>query len=293
MKFAYYPGCAIHSSAPEYGLSCKAISEVLGIELVEIPKWNCCSSIDAVYAKDPLSSMGLAARNLSLAENMKMDIVVLCSACLFTLSRANKMLHEDSELKGKVDALLTNAGLNYHDSIKVRHYLDVLANNVGFNKVSEHVKIPLKGLKVAPYYGCLLTRPPSVTNFDDPEHPKSMDKLIEALGAQTVKYEEKCCGASLGITDELVMMEMAKRSLLSAKNAGADCIIAACPLCQFNLDARQPDIQSQYNVKIDLPVLYFTQLIGIAFGLSPKELGLDKNCVSPKPLLKQFQMLRA
>jgi len=289
MKFAYYPGCAVHSSAPEYGLSCKAISSILGIELIEIPKWNCCSSIDAVYANQPLTSIGLAARNLSLAENTKMDIIVLCGACLLTLSRANKMLHEDSELKEKVNMLLTNAGLNYNGSIKVRHYLDVLTNDVGFSKVSEHVKVPLKGLKVAPYYGCLLTRPPGVTNFDDPEHPKSMDKLIEALGGQSIKYEEKCCGASLVLTDELVMMEMTKRSLLSAKNAGADCIIAACPLCQFNLDAKQSDIQSHYDIKIDLPVLYFTQLIGIAFGLSPKELGLDKNCVSPKRLLKQFQ----
>jgi len=291
VKYAYFPGCSVHSSAKEYGMSCKAVNTVLGIELVEIPDWNCCGSIDAVYAYNPLLSIALSTRNLSLAETMKMDIVTLCSACYFTLSRANKILREDAGLKEKVDKVINDAGLKYVGEVKVRHYLDVLANDVGFDKIAEHVKVPLKGLKVAPYYGCLLVRPPKISNFDDPEHPTSMDKLITALGAQNVNYPDKtsCCGASLAITDESVMMEMTKGLLLDAKDAEADCIVTPCPMCHFNLDAKQKDIESHFHIKIDLPILYITQLIGLAFGLDPKELGLQRNVVSPTKLLKRVK----
>jgi len=291
MKYAYFPGCSVHSSAKEYGMSCKAVNTVLGIELVEIPDWNCCGSIDAVYAYSPLLSIALSTRNLSLAETMKMDIVTLCSACYFTLSRANKILREDAGLKGKIDKVINDAGLKYAGEVKVRHYLDVLANDVGFDKIAEHVKVPLKGLKVAPYYGCLLVRPPKISNFDDPEHPTSMDKLITALGAQNVNYPDKtsCCGASLAITDESVMMEMTKGLLLDAKDAEADCIVTPCPMCHFNLDAKQKDIESHFHIKIDLPILYVTQLIGLAFGLDAKELGLQRNVVSPTKLLKRVK----
>lgn len=291
MKFAYFPGCAIQSSAQEYGMSCKAISEILGIELLEISDWNCCGSIDAVYSYDPLLAMAVAVRNLSLAETMNMDIVTLCSACFFTLSRANNLLYEEPKLRWKVDTMLNDAGLKYTGKVKVRHYLEVLVNEVGFDEISKHIKVPLKGLRVAPYYGCLLVRPPKISNFDDPEHPQSMDKLVETLGAENVNYIDKtrCCGASLVLTDEKVMMEMVKRLLLNAKNVDADCIITPCPLCHFNLDAKQKDIESFFDVKIDLPILYFTQLIGVAFGLEPKELGLNRNCVSPRQLLERFQ----
>jgi heterodisulfide reductase subunit B len=291
MKYAFFPGCAVHGSAEEYIISCNAVSEILDIELIEIPDWNCCSAIDAVYTYDPDLSISLAARNLALAEKMKMDLVTLCSACYFTLSRANKLLHEDQKLKSKVNKVLNNIGLNYNSEVKGRHYLDILLNDVGLEKISKYVKVTLKELKVAPYYGCLLVRPPEITKFDDPEHPKSMDKLIEALGATSLGYTDKvrCCGASLMITKEEIAMEMTKNLLLNAKNAEADCIVTPCPMCHFNLDAKQQDVESFYDIKIDLPILYFTQLIGIAYGLSSKELGLNRNCVSTKQLMKQFQ----
>lgn len=291
MKYAYFPGCSLHSSAKEYEMSCKAVNTILGIELIEIPDWNCCGSIDAVYAYNPLLSIALSTRNLSLAETMKMDIVTLCSACYFTLSRANKILREDAGLKEKIDKVINDAGLKYSGGVKVRHYLDILANDVGFDKIAEHVKVPLKRLKVAPYYGCLLVRPPKISKFDDPEHPTSIDKLITALEAQSVNYPDKtsCCGASLALTDESVMMEMTKGLLLSAKDLGTDCIVTPCPMCHFNLDAKQKDIESHFDIKIDLPILYITQLIGLAFGLDAKELGLHRNVVSPMMLLKRFK----
>ena len=216
-----------------------------------------------------------------------MDIVTLCSACFFTLSRTDKMLREDARLEAKVNKILSNLKLNYTGESKVRHYIDVLINDVGLEKISEKVKVPLKGLKAAPYYGCLLIHPPEIVNFEHPEHPSSMDKLVEILGATNVNYTDKtrCCGASLIVTKEKIAMEMTKDPLLSAKDAGADCMITACPMCHFNLDAMQKDIESKLNVKINLPILYITQIIGISLGLEPSKLGLEKNCVSPMRLL--------
>jgi heterodisulfide reductase subunit B len=282
MKYAYFPGCSLESSAKEYEMSFKAVNKVLGIEAEEIPDWNCCGSIDAVHAYSPKLSLSLSARNFAIAETMNVDIVTLCSACFFTLSRANKMLHEDPELKGTVDKIINDAGLKFSGEAKVRHYLDVLVNDVGVEKIAQNVKVPLKGLKVAAYYGCLLVRPPQVRSFDDPEHPKSMDRIVEALGAESLDYGDRtrCCGASLVLTDESVMLEMTKDLLLSAKDIGADCIVTPCPMCHFNLDAKQKDIESRFNVKIDMPILYITQLVGIAYGLGQKELGLDRNVVS-------------
>jgi heterodisulfide reductase subunit B len=290
MKYAFYPGCAVHSVSKEYGDSCKAISRVLDVELIEVPDWNCCGAIDAVYSYKPNYSIALAARNLALSEKMGMDIVTLCSACYFTLLRTNKILRENVEAKNKVDQALSSVGLSYNGEVKVRHYLEALLTDVGLEKIKEKVKIQLTTLNVASYYGCLLVRPPELTNFDDPEHPTRMDELVETLGASKVEYysKTKCCGASLGMTEEAVMLELSKNILLDAKNAGANCVMTACPLCHVNLDARQKDIESKFDLKIGLPILHFTQLMGLAFGLRPKELGLDKNCVSTENILPQY-----
>jgi heterodisulfide reductase subunit B len=292
MKYAYFPGCSVEASAQEYEKSTIAVNKVLGVEFVEIPDWNCCGSIDAVHAYNPKLSLSLSARNFSIAEGMNLDIVTLCSACFFTLSRADKMLHEDTDLKCAIDNIIKDAALKFTGEVRVRHYLDVLVNDVGFEKIASSVKVPLKGLKVAPYYGCLLVRPPQIRSFDDPEHPKSMDKIVEALGGENLPYNDKtrCCGASLVLTDENVMLEMTKDVLLSAKSLGADCIVTPCPMCHFNLDAKQKEIEAHFDLKIDLPILYFTQLMGIAFGLGSKELGLNRNIVSPS---KIFDKLKA
>ena len=283
MKYAFYPGCSSQSTAKEYENSVKAISEVLDIELVEVPGWNCCGAIDAVYSFKPLYSIALAARNLAIAEKMQMDLTTPCSACYFTLSKTNSILKEDSEKKTKVNEALQTAGLSYNGGVKVRHFADVIFSDIGLQKIKEKVKAPLTALKVASYYGCFLVRPSSICSFDNPEHPTRLDELAETLGASPVDYygKTRCCGASLGFTDEDIMLKMSKEILLSAKNAGADCMATACPLCHFNLDARQKDIESHFNVRIALPVLHFTQLMGLAFGIEPKQLGLNRNCVSP------------
>lgn len=294
MKYAYYPGCAVHSSSNEYGDSCMAVSKALGIELLEIPDWNCCGAIDAVYSYKPLYSVAMAARNLSLAEKAGMDVVTLCSACFYTLSRTNKIITENTGLREKVKETLSSAGLKYNGNVKVRHLVEVLLSDLGIEEIKKKVERPLNNLSVASYYGCFLVRPPELAAFDDPEHPTSLDNLAEALGASSVDYYGKirCCGASLGMTEESVMLRMSKDILLNAKNAGANCVITACPLCHFNLDARQKDIESKFDLKLDLPVLHFTQLIGLGLGLAPDELRLQRNVVSPRLIVPQNKRRR-
>ncbi len=280
MKYAYFPGCSIHhSTANEYEKSCLAVSKELGIELEEIPGWNCCGSIDAVYAYDATASLALAARNFSLAEKISPNIVTLCSACLFTLSRAKKILQADNDAREQVKKKYNVQP--YSDEVKVRHFLDILVNDVGCEAIAKHVKKPLKGLRVASYYGCLIVRPPGVGSFDDPEHPRSLEKMVETLGGTNVELQDKtrCCGASLAITHEETMIDMSRRILQNAKAAGADCIVTICPLCQFNLDAKQTDIESRVGTKLKIPILFVTQLMGLAFGLSDRELEIGKNFV--------------
>ncbi len=288
MKYAFFPGCSLESTAREYGDSVKAVSKVLEIDLMEVPDWNCCGAVDAVYSYKPLYSLALAARNLALAERMQADVATPCSACYFTLSRTNKILREDAAAKGKVDEALKADGLSYNGTVKIKHFAEVLFSDVGLQKIKEKVKTPLASFKVASYYGCFLTRPTDICTFDNPENPTRLEELSEALGASRVNYygKTRCCGQALGITDQELVLKMSKDILLSAKNAGANCMTLACPLCHFNLDVRQKDVESRFNVKIDLPILHLTQLIGLAFGLEPKQLGLDRNCVSPSQLLR-------
>jgi heterodisulfide reductase subunit B len=286
MKYAFYPGCSSQATGKEYEESTKAICKVLDIELVEVPDWNCCGSIDAVYSFNPLYSIALAARNLAIAKKMHMDVVTQCSACYFTLNRTNKILRENAETRSKVNEALTNIGFTYNGSVRVWHLADILLSDPVIQKIKEKAKIQLTNLNVASYYGCYLVRPAEICNFDDPEQPTRLDNLVEILGALKVDYygKTRCCGSALGITDEESALKMSKDILVSAKNSGANCLITACTMCHTNLDAKQRKIESSFDTKINLPVLYFTQLIGLALGIEPKQLGLQRNLVSPRKI---------
>ncbi|MBT8172121.1 hypothetical protein KJN74_04560 [Candidatus Bathyarchaeota archaeon] len=286
MKYAFYPGCSSHSTAKEYDDSTKAICKVLDIDLVEVPDWNCCGAIDAIYTLKPLYSIVLAARNLAITKKMHMDIITPCAACYFTLKRTNKILREDPEIKIKVNKTLANIGFNYNGSVRVWHLADILMSDVVLQKIKEKLKIQLTNLNVASYYCCYLVRPVEIGNFDDSEHPTRLDNLVETLGASKVDYygKTRCCGASLGITNEELALKMSKDILLSAKNSGANCLATANGMCHLNLDVRQKDIESRFDIKINLPVFHFTQLIGLALGLDPKQLGLQRNCVSSRKI---------
>ncbi|MFQ6119194.1 MAG: CoB--CoM heterodisulfide reductase iron-sulfur subunit B family protein [Methanosarcinales archaeon] len=267
MKYNYYPGCVLHASATDYEDSVQAVCKYLDIELEEIKNWNCCGATH-VHTVNKELSIALSLRNLAKAK----EIVTPCNVCFSNLKIANKSL-EDKEIKKKMSELI-----KYNGNTKVRHLLEVILEDIGLEEINKKVKKPLE-LKVVPYYGCLLTRPDS--GFDSPENPISLDKLITALGGTPVNYnyKTKCCGGPIFVTQENVALELAFNLIQYAKKIGADCMAVACPLCHAVLDAKQPEIEKKFDVKLNFPILYFTQLMGLAFNLDRKELGLNKHIV--------------
>lgn len=269
MKYSYYPGCAQHGTAVDYRMSVEAVMSRLGIELEEIKNWNCCG---ALHVDDRYTRVALSARTLAATKGL--DVATPCNLCYSNLMRANTAL-EDSDLKNRVNGALV---IKYEGNAKPKHLLEVVVKDLGPAKLVEQVKKPLK-IKAVPYYGCLLTRPEN--KFDSPENPGSLDNLISTLGAEPVKYyyKTKCCGGPILITNEDLALELAKDLLVMAKDSGADCMVVTCPMCHLQLDAKQKAVEAKFNIKIDMPIIYFTQLIGLAMGIAPAELGLDKHLV--------------
>lgn len=279
MKYAYYPGCASESTAREQHSSSQAVARALGIDFVEIPNWSCCGAT-AAHQTDRLLAASLPAANLITAEKMGLDVVVNCAACYSRLKTANHEVINYPEMRKRVEDVL---GRDYDGSVKVRHLLEVLLEDLGLEAIQNRIIYSLNGLKVAPYYGCLLVRPHEVTQFDDPENPTSMDRLITVLGGESLDWPHKveCCGGGLSLTRTDVVVKLTDSIIGMAKDAGADCIAVACPMCQGNLDLRQMDIQKLTGRKYDMPIVYITQLLGLCLGLSQSELGISKLMVSP------------
>lgn len=284
MKFAYYPGCTLHGTAREYDASTKAVCRAAGIELTEIEDWNCCGALEAIFDKEP--SMGLSARNNVLAQKTGLDLVVPCSICSHNLGRADKAMKSDGAFRAKIEKAL---GVRYN-GVKIKHLLDVMVNDVGTEELSKKFIKPLKGIKAVPYYGCLIVRPSEVSKFDNPENPQSLDNLIKATGAECLPFTQKtkCCGGNLLMSKQDYAFMLTKKLFDEAKAAGANCMVVVCPMCHMLLDGQQSMIEKTYNTVIELPILYFTQLIGIAMGLSEKELELDKNMVSTAKLIESI-----
>ena len=285
MKYSYYPGCSLHTTAKEFDISTKVVMEELGVELEEIKDWSCCGgSIAGGVSHDV--GMAMAARNVALAQKQNLDLLASCSGCYNKSAKAAKALENGTE-KDRIMAILAEMGITISDyNIRVRNVVDVLANDLD---ISSQIKNPLTGLKVACYYGCLLTRPADITGWDSPVFPMSMDRLAQACGAEVVDFRSKtkCCGGPILVSKEEVAFELTKKLLDEAKSLGADCIVLACPLCATNLELRQPDIEKQYNVSYNLPILYITEIIGLALGIKPGKLGVNKHIVSPKSVLVQ------
>lgn len=277
MKVAYYPGCSLHSVAREYDSSSRAVCQALGIELVEIPDWNCCGA-SAAHSSSEYLPTALCARNLHLVEKMGLDVTSPCAACYQSLAAANCKMTGNDELREKINEA---TGQPYHGGVRVLSIIDVF-NKAGIDRIQSQVVQSLKGLKVAVYYGCLLVRPPKVVSIDDSENPQALDNLIRATGAETVDWSHKveCCGGSLSVTNEEVSLKMVKDILTSAARAGAACIIDACPQCHLNLDMRQKKINKIYNTNLNIPILYFTQFLGLALGIKPVHLSMDSHFVS-------------
>ena len=287
--YPYYPGCGL---SPEgfgraFDWSIKGVNKVLGLDFREIPDWNCCGTVpyDTLHEA---ASFAVCARNLALAEQMGGDLVAPCSSCYVFLSRTNQYLAQYPKVKKSVDEALAAGGLEYHGKVKVRKVLDVYVHDVGFDAIASKVKKNLEGLKVACYYGCQEVRP--IFGRDHPENPKYMDKLVKALGAEAINFPLKssCCGGSLIISEEDASLELIKKLLDSAISNGAEVMVTGCPLCQLNVDAYQSMVNRKYKTDYHLPILFFTQLMGVAFGLEEKELGLKTSIVPAKKALAKF-----
>ncbi len=287
MKYAYFPGCSQESTAEEYNRSLLAVSRQLGVmELIEIPDWNCCGATPAAAIVHPTLPHSLAARNLSIARQMGMDSVVApCAACYKNMRKASLDLKQNEELRAQLCRDLHGQPASMAQVPEVRHPLDVIVNDVGLDNVP--VEKPLQGMKVACYYGCLLTRPAG--GFDDPEYPTAMDRLMETLGAEAVDwpYKTKCCGGGIYMFHENVSFSMSADVMAHAKAAGANVVVVGCPFCQLLLDLYQDKLEALKQTKFNLPILFFTQMMGLAMGLDRAELGLEKLIVSPFTLLAE------
>ena len=273
MKLAYYPGCVSRSTGKDMDASTRSVCKALGIELQELEDWNCCG---ATHVSNELVATGLAARNMAQTD---LEIITSCSICYSNLRSAVLNL-EDLETRKKVNAVL---GKKYGGA-RVRHALDVILESLTEN--DERIVVPLKELKVAPYYGCLLTRPIGVFS---PEFPTILENLIKTLQAEPIDFRLKtfCCGGPIFMSQEEAADDIAFRILAEAKKSGAEVIVTVCPLCQLMLDAKQKALEQKHGTKIEIPVLYVTQLAGIALGLGPEELGLNMIAVSPMPMMEK------
>jgi len=284
MKYAYFPGCSAESTARDMHESTLAVSERLGIDLQEPRGWTCCGAT-AGHQTDSLLAVSLPAATLVKVKDMGLDLVANCAACYNRLKLANHLVLTSPDMRRKVaDAI----GRDYDGSVRIRHFMEVLLEDVGLDTIQNALRSSLKGLKVACYYGCLLVRPHEAMQFDDPENPTSLDRLVRTLGAETLDWPHKveCCGGGLSMTRTDVVIRLTESILSMAKLAGADCIAVSCPMCQINLDMRQLDIQRQLGKRYDMPIVYVTQLIGLCLGISADTLGFNKLMVPASTVIE-------
>ncbi len=278
MKYAYYPGCSLEKTQRGYDESVRSVFKVLDQELIEIEDWNCCGATIYMSVEETVS-LAVSSRNLAIAERMGYDIVAPCSSCFTVLSKTNRLLNQIPELHRDVNAALGEAGLQYRGATKVRHPLDILMNEVGMETILAKAKKNLQGLKIAPYYGCQIVRPEK--GFDDCENPVLLDRMFRKLGGEIVYYPMKvrCCGGMLMTTFEDTALKLNKELLQCAQENGADVIVTTCPLCHMNLEAYQDKINTVFGTAYRIPILYFTQLLGLVLGIPDKSLSVSASFI--------------
>jgi len=281
MKYAFFPGCTLEAAAKESMMATKKVAEALGIELVELDEWTCCG---ATHSQDvsEFTSLATNARNIALAERLGLPLLTVCNTCTLMLRKTKAQLDENEEIREKVNNILKEAGLEYKGKSEVTHFLWVLIKDYGLENLNSKVKRPLKDVKVANFYGCHLLRPNDIMGFENYLNPKSMELVAETLGAETILFDKRldCCGFHAVFPAEEEVLKMSGQICLSAKKEGAECLVTPCPLCQMQLDMYQHDSQKKFKEDITMPVLHLSQLIGLALGLSPEELGLNRHVVN-------------
>lgn len=290
MKYAFFLGCTIPARSVNYEVSTRKVAEKLGIELVDLPEFGCCGF--PVKSVDYFTTLLMAARNIAIAEEKGLDICTLCNGCVVTLVEADHELKNDDELRDRVNRELSKIGKEYKGTIEIKHLARILYEDVGVKKIKDAVKYPLDDFKLAAHYGCHYFKPSAVYGrFDDPEFPDSLDELIEATGAPPFDYRTKtdCCGGGiLGISEDIAL-EMARIKLDDLKEKKADAMISICPFCSVMYDSNQKSVEKKFETEYNLPVLYYTQVLGMALGVPPKELEFRRNRIKPKEMLKKFE----
>lgn len=276
MRFSYFLGCTIPARANSYDASARLVAEKLQIELVPLEGASCCPPV-SVRSLDFKSWITIAGRNLALIEKKGLDVVTLCNGCYETLKDANHILKTNEKIRDEVNSILESMGLKVHGVREVKQFTEVLVTDYAKNKLKEIMIKKLDGLKVAVHYGCHLLRPSKISQFDDPEFPRKMDDLIELTGAKSIEWREKlkCCGAPVLAVNEKLAIELARQKLISAKEAGAQCIVTPCPFCGIQFDLIQLKVEEIYNETLELPMLFLPQLLGLSLGIDTEALGFD------------------
>lgn len=283
MKVSYYPGCSLHSTGVEYGESTKEVFKILDIGLEELPDWNCCGAGSA-HCTDEALAIELPVRNLETAEEAGLDLVIPCPACFLRFKFAEKHIRE-----GKKPTIDTP----YQGKVPVKHLLDFLNEEQNLKKIKEKIEKPLNGLKAVCYYGCLITRPPKVTDAKHHENPQTMDALLSLMEVEIHpwSYKTECCGGSLMLARPDIVAELSGKLIQKAEESGANCMVTACPLCQANLDTKQVDISRVLGKDVQFPIFYFTELLGLALGSRKVGKWTGKHIVNASDLLKSQGLL--
>jgi succinate dehydrogenase / fumarate reductase cytochrome b subunit len=289
-QYAYFQGCAARQSCPELNQATLLVAKRLGWELFTLEKAACTGARDLIEAQ-PEMAMVVNARTLALAESRGFStLMTVCSTCTITLRQVNKLLKEDNESLERSNQHLEKIGLRYNATVEVRHFLWVLIADYGLERLKKQVRRPLSDLSVAPYYGCHILRPADVLGFDDPHNPRSLHNLILALGGRPVDFASKadCCGFHMMTIDEDRAARHAAGLLIDAKQQGADVMVTACPLCHISMDSWQPKSERVMKQKIAMPVIHVAQLVGLAMGFSPRELGMERHIVRPSEIIGNY-----
>lgn len=289
MDYLYFPGCTLYTKAKNFDQTARDCSLLLGFELKELPNWTCCGATFPLTT-DNIMALLPPSRILARAREQGTILTTLCAICFNVIKRTNRLIQKDGEKRDKINNFMET---NYQGDLQVLHYLEILKQEIGFSQIKEKVKKPLKGLKAAAYYGCMLLRPFDEMGFDDKERPTLIEEFLEAMGAEPVDfpYKIECCGSFQSVGAPEVATECAYKILSSAAKNGAEVIVSTCPMCTFNVDHKQSDIKEKYLGFKPIPVLYFTQLLGMAMGLDDQTLGFEQNFVDPIPLLRQKELL--
>jgi succinate dehydrogenase / fumarate reductase cytochrome b subunit len=288
LKYALYPGCAAKGATPELYQSTMAIIGRLNIEVIELTAASCCGA-GVVTVSDPDAALALNARTFAQAERLGLDVLTICGTCQGVMGAANKRLTQDQALRDRMNRLLEPEGLAYRGTVRVKHLLWVIVREIGLQELRRQVRVPFHAFRIAPFYGCYILRPSWDVGFEDPENPTSLEKVIQAVGGESVAYagRTKCCGFPIILEKEAIAVSMAGANMKEARDGGADFMVTPCPLCHMSLDIYQERAGAAVGARLDLPILHLPQLIGLAMGIPAGELGLSRHLIPVDSILKR------